>query len=391
MITKKLTFSLSLFAFILLISCSNNAKNQDTTAVVPKDTVYVFKDNPVNQAARYIAGMPQLSANDYAAFEKKSVWMNYSHRVDSIWGAYDKNRLSIMRTWYNEQFGKTIAEEKNIYYPFSGPDWLNIYTLYPNGNKYVLSGLELVGKKPQPQSLNDKQLGVGLDGLMRGLKTLIERGYFITSYMGKDLYASQLNGVLPVIYFFMARTNCNIIEQQFVGLDTAGREHIITSGMQDTSNAKYTRGVKITFQHPGNKKVATMYYFACDLEDKGIKAHGGYVKFVKNNIKDAKTIIKAASYLMHTPTFSTMRNLVLDKSKTILNDDSGLPLKAVNDGKWNLTYYGAYSGPTSDFPYIKEADRMKIYKADSTLKKIPFGTGYKWKLNQSNLLFCVKK
>jgi hypothetical protein len=116
------------------------------------------------------------------------------------------------------------------------------------------------------------------------------------------------------------------------------------------------------------------------------------VNFVKKNFNQTNTFIKAASYLLHTPTFSTMKSIVLDKSSVILMDDSGLPLKAVNDGKWNLTYYGKYVGPTRDFPYIHESDRLTIYKKDTaTIKSIPFGTGYKWKLNESNMLFCVKK
>ena len=382
-------------ALTLLMACNQHAQNKEQPKSVAKDSTVkiTFKDNAYNHAARYIAGLPQLDSNEYTVLEKKAVWKKYSHRVDSIWGAYEKNRLSIMRDWYGKQFDSVIKSDRDVLYPFSACDFLNIYTLYPNGKKYVLCGLELVGRNPQPKNLSDHELDVALDGLMTGLKTLIERGYFITSYMGHDLYSSQLNGTLPVIYFFMARMNCNIVDQQFVGLDKAGNEHPLKSAMRDSSNASYIRGVKITFQHPGSKKLATMYYFGGDLSDGGIAAHPGYVNFVKANFKNTNTFIKAASYLLHTPQFTSMKSLILAQSHAILTDDSGLPLKAVNDNKWKLTYYGKYNGPTKDFPYIHEADRLAIYnsKDSNKIAPIPFGTGYKWKLNESNLLFCLKK
>jgi hypothetical protein len=384
----------NIFAAVLFtatISC-NQTQKTDTVAV-KKDTAYVFHDNQYNQAARYIAGLSQLEKNGYEGCEKKQVWMSYSHKVDSIWASYKTNRLDVMNKWYDTEFGKYRHQEKNVFYPFSGPDWLNIYTIYPNGNKYVLAGLELVGNEMHPQQLSENDLAKGLNGMQSGLKTLIERGYFITSYMGKDFYSTKFTGVLPVIYFFLARTDCKIIDQQFIGLDKDGAEHIIASGMKSEENKGYTRGVKITFVNPATNKPSTMYYYSGDVEDKAIAAgNTGYVNFVKKNFNQTNTFIKAASYLLHTPTFSTMKSIVLDKSSVILMDDSGLPLKAVNDGKWNLTYYGKYVGPTRDFPYIHESDRLTIYKKDTaTIKSIPFGTGYKWKLNESNMLFCVKK
>lgn len=374
------SFAVSMAAFA---SC-NQIFKQDTakpvvdSASIKKAGEFVFKDNAYNQAARYIAGMPQLDSNAYSMATKKPIWQKYARQVDSTWALYDKNRLSIMRNWYETEFGAYRHQEKNVFYPFSGPDWLNIYTIYPNGNKYVMAGLELVGNNPEPNKLSDAELAKGLDGLRGGLKTLIERGYFITSYMGRDLYASKFNGVLPVIYFFMARTNCNIVDQKFIGLDAEGNEHEINTAMKTDANANYMRGVKILFQHPDTKKLGIVYYFSGDVEDKAIAAgKTNFPNFVKKNWHNTNTFIKAASYLMHTPTFVTLKNLVLDKSDVILTDDSGLPLKAVNDGKWDLTYYGHYNGPTSDFPYIKEYDRLAIYKKDSAkIKPIPFGTGY---------------
>lgn len=384
---------LNIFAAILFtatISCNQTPKT-DTT-VVKKDTAYVFHDNAFNQAALYVAGMHQPEKNGYEGCEQKKAWVDYSHKVDSIWAKYKSGRLDIMNQWYDTEFGTYRHKEKNVFYPFSGPDWLNIYTIYPNGDKYVLAGLELVGNEIHPQQLTENDLAKGLNGMQSGLKTLIERGYFITSYMGKDFYSTKFTGVLPVIYFFLARTDCKIINQQFIGLDKDGIEHVIASGMKSEDNKNYTRGVKITFLNPTTKKPSTMYYFSGDVEDKAITAgNTGYVNFVKKNFNQTNTFLKAASYLLHTPTFSTMKNLVLDKSSVILNDDSGLPLKAVNDGKWTLTYYGKYNGPTKDFPYIHENDRLAVYQKDTTIKAIPFGTGYKWKLNESNMLFCVKK
>ena len=44
---------------------------------------------------------------------------------------------------------KTNQNAKVIFYPFSGPDYLTAHAFFPNADKYVMLGLEPVGKLPE--------------------------------------------------------------------------------------------------------------------------------------------------------------------------------------------------------------------------------------------------
>ena len=52
------------------------------------------------------------------------------------------------------------------------------------------------------------------------------------------------------------------------------------------------------------------------------------------------TLLKAASYLMHSDNFSQVRGYLLAHSKVILEDDSGIPYRFFSNNKWNVRFVG---------------------------------------------------
>jgi hypothetical protein len=83
------------------------------------------------------------------------------------------------------------------------------------------------------------------------------------------------------------------------------------------------RGVRIMFAgSDGQEK--TLYYFSTDLSNSGVKA-SGFLKFCET-LAPANSLIKSASYLLHSGNFTTVRNFLLNNSATIIQDDSGIPL-----------------------------------------------------------------
>ena len=94
---------------------------------------------------------------------------------------------------------------------------------------------------------------------------------------------------------------------------------------------------------------------------------------------------------MHKPYFSIIRDFILSESKSVLQDDSGIPFKFLNEGKWDLTIYGSYTVPIPMFKPFYQDDLKKAVSDSSKVKKLPFGIGYNWRLGQSNLLVAKKK
>ena len=67
-----------------------------------------------------------------------------------------------------------------------------------------------------------------------------------------------------------------------------------------------------------------LYYFSTDLSDGGVK-NSGFLQFCAK-LGPADSFLKSASYLLHSGGFTRVRRFLIDRSATILQDDSGIPL-----------------------------------------------------------------
>ena len=134
------------------------------------------------------------------------------------------------------------------------------------------------------------------------MKTILDFHYFITKDMRVDLTRTQISGTLPILFVFLARTG-----------------NAVTAVANVSSPAP---GVKITFSGPAGHE-QTLYYFKTDLSNGG--RSGGFLKWCAGQ-GPGLSLLKAASYLMHTGEFSNVRNFLLQNSEVLVQDDSGIPL-----------------------------------------------------------------
>ena len=103
------------------------------------------------------------------------------------------------------------------------------------------------------------------------------------------------------------------------------------------------------------------------------------------------TYIKSASYLPHYKEFSNIRNLILAKSRFVLEDDTGVPFKYFSPKEWASQLYGEYIEPVSDFKGVGQEDLRAAYADPSRVKPLPFHLGYHWGTNKDSVLFFRKK
>ena len=79
------------------------------------------------------------------------------------------------------------------------------------------------------------------------------------------------------------------------------------------------------------------------------------------------SLLKAASYLMHSNNFSQVRDFLLTHSKVILQEDSGIPYRYFAKDKWDIRLYGHYIGPINRFLKHGQLDLQKDAKPASRL------------------------
>ncbi len=364
-----------LIAFMLSLSAAPARSSEAATA---------------NDVARFLAGLPPSSNSALAALVKDPAWLSHARYFDSLFAREESAHLSKVR-----EFSRKYLTDKHdtMFYMFSGPDFLYATSFFPNASTYVLAGLEPVGEIPDLTALSPLVIDGELRNLEISMGSLFNFSFFITQNMKAQLREGPVYGTLPVLYVFLARTGKTIHELNLVSLDEHGNFQIADEqAATDVNTSKHVRsphhsaapGVRIVFSD-GNGPKQTLYYFSTNLAD-GSFERSGFSAFLAK-LGPADSFIKSASYLLHKPHFAGVRKLLLDRSATILQDDSGIPLAHFEARKWRLQAFGHYAAPISIFANFYQPQMAELFQGASPIE---FGIGYRWRKNESNLLLAQK-
>jgi hypothetical protein len=372
-----------LLVALTLFSC-NQRPRKVVEAAAPKPYSVPF-DTVTEDIVSFIAGMPHGKSLCLQKLDTITSWKQFSYRTDSGFLDLDTSRFAKMERWADSEL-VDCHSGTTLFYPFGGPDFLNANVFYPEADKYILIGLEPLGELPDLCNMPVEQVNKYLDDVWYSLKDIFKRSYFITGNMIGALKKSSVNGAIPVISLFIERNGYNIVSIKRVGIDSNGVCQLIDS----LKNIKeFTRGVKIDFAADTGRKVQSVFYFQTDLSDAGLKKNTSFQKYL-SDLPLCHTYLKAASYLMHGKEFSVIRNIVFDRSKSILQDDSGIAYRYFDKTKWEIHLFGKYMKPGKEFSWINETDLFKAYTSPS-VKPVPFTLGYNWRTQHINLLYAVRK
>lgn len=327
-----------------------------------------------NDTARFLAGMPPASDSPLEPMTKDRAWQQHARTFDSAFSRLESHQLSRIRAWSAKNL---TAPRPTMFYMFSGPDFLYANAFYPNASTYVLAGLEPVGAVPDLTALRGAA-APNLNQLRVSLSSILSHSFFITKHMKSDLRASRINGTLPILYVFLARSGKTIREVTLVRLTDRGE-------VQPASDVRSApQGVKIVFAG-SDGEVKTLYYFSTNLANDGVKS-SGFLKFCET-LAPGDSLIKSASYLLHSGGFSTIRDFLIANSAALVQDDSGIPVAYYDSNKWELRPFGRYLGPIGIFPGKYQAKYAVLFRNS---RPIDFGIGYRWRSNESNLLLAVR-
>jgi hypothetical protein len=326
-----------------------------------------------DDTARFLAGMQPSPDSPLTPLTKDPAWQHHAKFFDSAFSQLEQRQLSRIRAWAESNLA---APKPTMFYMFSGPDFLYADAFYSNATTYVLSALEPPGAVPDLTKVPRGSVDAALYNIEHSLGSILSFSFFITKHMKVDLHAGQLSGALPILYVFMARSGKTIHEVTPVTLDDQGAVH--------TDSVGTARGVRITFAgKDGLEK--TLYYLSTDLSNSGVKA-SGFLKFCET-FAPGNSLIKSASYLLHSGNFTTVRKFILANSATIIQDDSGVPLAYYNQKKWRFFPFGRYAGPIAEFPGKYQQSYAALFRG---AQPIDFGIGYRWRSHESNLLLSVR-
>ena len=395
---------------VVLTSCSNHPAKSAEAETTKKDTVaapaapangFVIdknintdSHNKLNDVALYLAGIPSDSSSVPAKLRNLKSYKTYSDSLNAGFTSIETNRLSKMRDWAKTELAPELAAPKTVLYPFSGPDILHCVQFFPDADQYIMIALERYGSLPAIEKMDSAKTSHTLDYVHQSLEDIIGKSYFITRKMAVNV-SNQYNGYTPLACVFLERTGHSILDIKYKHLLDDGKT--LVEQPIDSMGKHLNDCVVIYFRKNGSEKIQKVTYFKANLSDHqfgtpGMKDNTGLTAYL-NNLPELYTYAKSASYLMCQTDFSVIRNICLTKSKTTLQDDTGVGFGFYDKTKWNIKLYGSYEKPISDFHGgYYQANLEKAYRTDSThIKPLPFSLGYHWKDQVQNLMKFEKK
>ena len=336
--------------------------------------------------ACWLAGLPPQT-EPLKSFTLVPAWKKHANELNAAWTGSERDRLTKIRAWAPEALGEICTGDSPVFYFFSGADFLYPHALFPNAKTYVLCAREPVGSQPDPRRIPPGELSGALSTFRNSLNSLLGFSFFITKELRKDVEQRHIPGILPVLELILVREGAHIIEVQPVRCGADGT-------LSTDENAKGgSPGVRIRFRMdvkpPDTKPEQTLYYFFGDLSNGGLKTSGGVLRFCET-LGPGRSLLKAASFLPHESEFTRIDEWLLEHSRAIVQDPSGIPFRAFAKDKWTFRFWGRSAQPIGIFAKYTEPD-LQAAVAAAQSPRLPFGFGYQHEPAKSLLILAERK
>ncbi len=322
-----------------------------------------FAQGPVtvDETARFLAGLPVEGA--LAPLMATPAWQEHAREMDQAWERKERQQIVPIRDWMLTNAAPHFRSTDTMYYMFGGPDFLYANVFFPYARSYILAGLEPIGQIPNLPQMAPADLGAKLAALRGSMSSILRFQYFITKDMRAELGPGKIAGTLPILYVFLARLGYTVLDVTPV-----------------TSPAE---GVQITFHDPTHDGTQTLYYFKTDLSGSRTTS---FLKWCAAR-GPGVSLLKAASFLMHGDGFNGVRDFLFANSRVLVQDDSGIPLRAFPKG-WDVHCYGRYVPHNETFAKYYQPDLAAVYQRQPTTP-LGFAFGYHWQKEDGLLILAT--
>ena len=359
---------------------SQNVKESTIDSVLSQP--YHKINNDLNDIALLIAGIEVDSNSKNYQFTQSNNWKKYSTMLEKTWSKIQENRLKKMQEWQMQQLPDSITQKRVGLYPFSGPDFLTFYTFFGNAPSYYMFGLEPLGNVPNLKHMSEDSISLYYEGMEDATEDLLNLTFFRTKWMKTEL---KKNGIIPIILYFLARTDNEIYAVDKCKIDSSG--NLSVNPADSIYNVAH-----IQFLDSKTKKIKNIYYLSADLSNHAMNNSPEIKKYLER-IPDGNSYLKAASYLCHHAFMSDIRTLIVKKSKLILQEDSGIPYRFFPKESWKIKLFGKYVNPYKIFTdkiYVQENLRSD-FKIPEMANPLPFRLGYHSGSRSDNLILAIQK
>ena len=326
----------------------------------------VAADSALARSARLLGGLevePAPSvARDSAAMQRR--------RVQLALADYEANVGRPMRQWAARNLAS--AKGETVFYPFSGPDFITVHRFYPEASRYVLVALQEGGMPPVVESMDDRSAAAMLSKHALILENFARRGFFITKQMGLGFAVSGIwRGITGTLMAFAAIEGYEVIGAAPIRIRADGSDVEELPGTP--RDAADWSSLRLTLRH--GSELVQLDYLDLDLGNDSLLNRPGVAHFLEQ-ASGGKVVIKAASHLLQWPSFSLLRQMLLDRGQEIVQDETGLRYADLQ-AHFDVRLFGRFVGVNPLFDGRPQSSLKLAYQQHGATEPLGFAIGYR--------------
>lgn len=331
--------------------------------VAEVNSVNIQKELPPSQIDREVDLITgNILKLDKPANVKSDEWDHLNGVIQASWSNYSTKMGKPMISWSADEV-KTDAKE--VFYPFSGPDFTTLYQIYPNANHYIMTAQQRGERLVQLDQLSPAAATQTMEVLSSAWKSFGTDGFFVTEYLYKYISTNKVKiGATTLIASFAHLHQFSI--QKIVPIQVASDGVI-----QELEESQSWDSVR--FYLLKNGKSVILDYVRMDLSNDGMKEHPQNLAFFRQSAK-SPILLKAASHLPQHRGFTIIRDEMLMNAPMIVQDETGLDYHPLN-AKYNTVLYGNFVKAYKVFSTYN-TELARAYKDRDDEKALPFRIGY---------------
>ena len=267
---------------------------------------------------------------------------------------------------------------KDVVYPFGGGDLVTALVVYPDLQVLTTISLEPGGDVRAFRKLGPSELRSNLGLARSDVKRLFEMSFHSTAHLDVEA-RTKIPGEL-----FFALLALRIHGYEPAGLryfnfkDDGSIRYLEKDEIDKATAASHTfDDMELVFEKPGDPSSRKILrHIEQNLDDKHMTADTPLMKHLVAK-GDVSAITKAASHLLWSEDFSTIRSYLAKHLVWMISDSTGIPPRIAQASGLVQETYGTFQGP-APYGMINDhdaADFRKLFKANPE-KPLPFLFGY---------------
>ncbi len=294
---------------------------------------------------------------------------DYARAATARWSAYERRIGTPMQRWARAELPP--AKDATIFYPFAGPDFATVQRLYPQASRYVLVALQRAEAPPALAQADAADLAEFLDRFGESWRQFAALGFFRTLDLDEEANRPGLRaGTTGRLIAFAVRAGYRVESIEPVRVNGAG------SGLERHPGARSDpvtwSSVRILLEKDGRK--VALDYVRMNLADASLNAHPELRTWIEQMAAN-RTVLKAASHLLQSARFGIVRDALLARAPSIVQDETGIEYSRLAQ-HFDVTLYGRFTKPHSLFDPEAQRALAQAYQNQPDIKPLTFRFSY---------------